>query len=394
VHQLGNPMSRNSKGRAIVAGAGIIGACAGLALQRDGWDVTLLDPAEPGSKCSFGNAGLIATSILPLASPATLRKLPGLLAARNGPVALRWRSAVPLAPWFARFVRASSAARFRSGAAALHRLGTEAFAAYEGLLGPGLARYFRPGGYLIVYEDEDTFRASLETVPLRQSLGADLVVLDAASARAMEPRLGDIRGAIHIRNAHHVVDPQGLVRFVADQIVAGGGRIVREGLLRCGRGTPGDALSVEHTGGTAAAERVILAAGVDSRALGRTFGVSLPIVAERGYHAMLKQPSEPLRYPIMSGEGAFVLTPMVGGLRLAGLTEFASARAPARYQPLEAALARAQRLLTALEPRPLSRWMGARPSTRTLSPSSAASHAMRRSSSQPATAMQASPSAP
>src|SRR3546814_2341985 len=45
-----------------IIGAGVIGLAAAAELQRRGRRVTLIDPAEPGRECSFGNAGIIATS--------------------------------------------------------------------------------------------------------------------------------------------------------------------------------------------------------------------------------------------------------------------------------------------------------------------------------------------
>ena len=48
----------------IVVGAGIIGVCAALDLQRRGQKVALVDAAEPGSGASFGNAGIMVNTNL------------------------------------------------------------------------------------------------------------------------------------------------------------------------------------------------------------------------------------------------------------------------------------------------------------------------------------------
>ena len=58
----------------IVLGAGIVGACAALALRNDGHDVTLIDRDEPGNGCSFGNAGFIQSATPhPMATPSILK---------------------------------------------------------------------------------------------------------------------------------------------------------------------------------------------------------------------------------------------------------------------------------------------------------------------------------
>ncbi|MEZ5863344.1 MAG: FAD-dependent oxidoreductase [Geminicoccaceae bacterium] len=53
--------------RIAVVGAGIVGVATGLFLQEDGHSVTLVDPGEPGSGTSAGNAGIISvSSIMPI----------------------------------------------------------------------------------------------------------------------------------------------------------------------------------------------------------------------------------------------------------------------------------------------------------------------------------------
>ena len=54
----------------IVVGAGIVGASAALALQRDGHEVLLLDREGPAAGASFGNAGgIVDGSCAPTAMP-------------------------------------------------------------------------------------------------------------------------------------------------------------------------------------------------------------------------------------------------------------------------------------------------------------------------------------
>ena len=45
----------------LVIGAGMVGVCCALYLQRAGHQVTLIDQHEPGSQTSFGNAATFAS---------------------------------------------------------------------------------------------------------------------------------------------------------------------------------------------------------------------------------------------------------------------------------------------------------------------------------------------
>ena len=66
--------------RVAVVGAGIVGVCCALYLQRDGRQVTLIDRQEPGQGTSYGNAAIISgTGVMPVATPGILADVPGML---------------------------------------------------------------------------------------------------------------------------------------------------------------------------------------------------------------------------------------------------------------------------------------------------------------------------
>src|SRR5579864_4753121 len=117
----------------VVVGAGIVGVATARALQRAGHAVTLVDSAVPGRATSYGNAGFIAIDhVLPLARPATLKRVPKMLMDRAGPLTVHRPSVPWLLPWMARFAfAASSAAEVRKGMDSLGPLMAEANVAWK-----------------------------------------------------------------------------------------------------------------------------------------------------------------------------------------------------------------------------------------------------------------------
>ena len=96
----------------VVIGAGIVGLSSALYLQRDGHRVTILDPREPGTATSFGNAGgIVVSSCVPLGTPGVLRQVPGMLFDPKSALSVRWRYLPRAMPWLVDFVRASRPSR-------------------------------------------------------------------------------------------------------------------------------------------------------------------------------------------------------------------------------------------------------------------------------------------
>ena len=85
---------------AVVVGAGIIGVCCALQLQREGWAVTLFDRRGPGEGASYGNgAVLTCEAVVPVQTPGILRRVPGMLLDPRGPLTVRWSYLPSLLPW-------------------------------------------------------------------------------------------------------------------------------------------------------------------------------------------------------------------------------------------------------------------------------------------------------
>jgi len=110
-------------------------------------------------------------------------------------------------------------------------------------------------------------------------------------------------------------------------------------------------------------ERIVLAAGIWSRHLAESLGHRIPLESERGYHLMLRGPSFAPAFPYMVADSKFVVTPMEGGIRCAGLVEFGGTEAPPSSAPIDLIRRRIKRLYPSIEWDSETVWLGHRPST-------------------------------
>jgi len=351
--------------RIAVIGAGIVGVSCALHLCRDGHDVTLIDPRQPGTATSFGNAGaIVAGAVVPNSTPQTWRDIPGYLFDRDSPVRVRWRYLPRIAPWLVRFLHEGRDARVREIARALQPLCAAAVDAHRDLAGLSDAtELLRPVGWLKVYETEAAFEATHYDRALMAEHGVRNDVLNADELRQLEPAL-DRRfvKALFQPDSAFVALPYRLVSAHAAQFQRMGGAIVQERVRGVQPRDGGVRLDCEL--GFRDFDAVVIAAGAWSKELARQIGDHVLLDTERGYHLNL-EPGEAgeLRRPVNFPERGFVLAPMLDGIRLTSGVELAGLDAPPDFSRIRRLLPVARAALPGLSDRVTRQWLGYRPST-------------------------------
>lgn len=360
------PTENTAVKKVVVLGAGAVGVCTALYLQRDGHEVTLIDRDDPGSGASSGNAGLIQCgSVIPVASPSTLRALPRMLLDPNQPLVIRWRHVPTLLPYLLRFLVESSPARVAHNSRALATIIPLAYdKGYRPLVdAASLHGMIRNGGELQIFETEAAFRGAEATRQMRRARGVRVEVLNAAQVRELEPALSEsVRHGALLPDAYQTVDPRSFVAALAGHFVANGGRFERATLEDLTVDGP-QSITVRTDRGTVHVDEAVVALGAFSKSWVKRLGEKVPLDSERGYHLMLPNPGVTLNRAVISGEYRFALSPIGGGIRLAGTAELACVGAEPNYDRARRLLPLAKRLLPGLSGEGQTMWMGHRPST-------------------------------
>lgn len=347
-----------------IVGAGIIGLAIGLRLQLAGRHVTLIDRAAPGRGCSYGNVGRIANeSVEPLASMATLRDVPRYLFTADGPLGIRLRHALRVAPWLLKFARASLPATFARGKTALQSLQQHSLPAFTRLLDDaGALSLLKTNGHLLVTEDRDAVPALAR---LQQRLADDAILARPVSRNDVQQLAPDlsprVAGGLFFPDTAHVVEPYQVCERLASAIEQRGGCICRGDVTEVAA-TPDGGFRLRYGEQDSAADAVVIAAGAWSRPLARQLGHRLPLDTERGYHLTTGGWQSGLSMPVESLERRTVMTPMRAGLRITGFVEFGGLELPpdaARFDVLHRHL---RALLPGTERVACTQWMGHRPS--------------------------------
>ena len=353
-----------SEKQIFVLGAGIVGLACAIDAQRRGHHVTLFDHADPGTGCSFGNAGIIAASeIYPLITPGRLANLPRMLVARDAPAVIGLRGLPRLIPWMLRAATTLSAARQRTIVDGLVALNGAAVGAWRDLLALcGAPDRLREKGMIRLIRDTRDLNELIETGQRLTRHGLPSRLLDKRDLKTLEPALGDavIGGLLHESDAD-IGEPFGVSQILLRRFRAAGGTVIGQRAAAIRPLERGAELLIES--GKRVADQIIVTAGLASGDLLRPLGAAVPLQAERGYHLALHDVSNRLGRPVTFQRESCVATPMGSTLRLAGTVEFTAADAPADWRRAHRLAIAAQRYFAEpLQQSSPTVWMGSRPS--------------------------------
>ena len=313
-----------------VVGAGIIGVTCALRLAQQGKRVLLLDAQPPGQGASFGNAGHLATEqVFPIADLSILKRLPAMLLDPTGPLRLDWKYLPQALPWLTRLLANLRQAPFSRTVAGLRALNEASLGAWQRLLqGVGQAGLLKLDGSLLVFEQAHSRPAVDALMARMRQQGVPVDLWPAGAVRSAAPQLSErLQGGLFFPATGHVIDPYRLVRALTTAALDSGVRLI-QGKVHGGQLT-GQGVTLACGSSQLHVGQVLIACGAHSAALTQALtGKKVPLDTERGYHLMLPKEVGRLPFAVTSLERRFIMTPLEGGLRLAGTVEFAGLRRP------------------------------------------------------------------
>lgn len=354
-------MNRISTDIAVVGG-GVIGLAIALRLRADGRDVIVIEPNEPGSGASYGNAGTVADyAIIPVGTPSVLRNFLSLLLDPDSPLTIRTSALPTLFPWLARFAYESLPHRYRENAGRIAELVSDASSAWTEFAAEiGASNLLSAKGCLYLYHTSKAFQAAGADIELRRRYGVSQELLSASEALRLEPRLPAFEGGgLFFPNAINLSDPGEVMRLLCSAVKRAGAEFVRASVTAMARQQNGACIMAAPY--EVHARSVVIAAGAHSRKLAAEIGDPVQLDTERGYHIEYDMQETPIERPVCPTAHGFYFCPMRGRLRVAGLVELSGLAAPENPQLMQALSRNARRFFPELG-MPSRTWSGFRPS--------------------------------
>lgn len=349
----------------IVAGAGIVGISTAIWLQRAGHTITVVDREGPAAGTSYGNAGVLASgAIVPVTTPGLWRKAPGMVLDKNSPLFVKWSYLPKMIPFLWKFLRHSTDAHVTSFAAAMAGLLHDSVDQHRALAaGTGAEDFITEEDFCFGYPSKQSFEADAYGWKIRKDNGVVFEVQTGAEFAAYDPLYAEHFGiVVRCKNHGRISDPGAYVRALAHHFVKEGGELVIAevtDVIRDGTGLRGVMTDVGEQRG----DHTVLALGAWSKPIGRKMGLDISLESERGYHIELVNPSHMPKAPMMVAAGKFVITPMAGRIRCAGVVEFGGLNKGPSAAPLELLKKHVAEIFPDLSYERMDEWMGHRPST-------------------------------
>ena len=350
----------------VIAGAGIVGVSSAIWLQRAGHEVTLVDRMDVALRTSYGNAGVLAAgAILPVPVPGLAQKLPKMVFSRDEPLFLQWRYLPRLLPFLAKYLSFARADHVAHCARSLSYLLADSHAQHQSLAeGTGAERFISDEDFCFGYATEASYRADESGRALRRAHGYEIEELDGAAYAVRDPLYsGQFAKVVCYKNSGRISDPGAYLAALLAHFQAEGGTMLAAKI---------EDIELQHGAykalitdqGRVTGDHIVLAMGAWSGKMAKKLGIKrLALESERAHHIELHNPSAMPKAPMMVAAGKFVVAPMEGRIRCAGVVEFASTYAAAQNGQVQFIKRQIATLFPDLTYDHMSDWMGRRPAT-------------------------------
>ena len=347
----------------IVIGAGIVGVSTAIWLQRSGFKVTIIDQKGPATGASHGNAGILAaSSIIPVPNPSLIKKLPFYLLSKDSPVFFKMSYLPQMFPFLISYLSKSNLREVNKYAERMTPLIFDTVCQHKSLAkGTGAEKFISYQDYCFGYETEKNFLNDKKVWKLRQKHGLPFEVVNGNEFSNFDPFYKDLFDVIvKCKNHGKINDPGLYVKTLCDHFLSQGGELIISKVNDISSKNLNDVI-VKIESDSLIANKIIVATGAWSKKILKKFKIKMPLESERGYHVEYVEPNFYPKVPMMLTSKKFVITPMDGRIRVAGLVEFAGLKTLKRKPPLNLLKNKIKDLFPNLKCKEKIEWLGHRP---------------------------------
>ena len=351
-----------------IIGGGVVGLCCAYYLNKEGYEVTVIDRNDITDGCSFGNMGYISPShFIPLATPGIVSQGLRWMLNPSSPFYIKPRLNRELIQWGLTFWKNSNAQKVKENIPHLNNL-----LQLSRELMNDLKKEFNDSFTMIekgcwtLYKNEKTADHERHLAEQAVRLGLKTQTYSASQVQELEPEVEvDAAGGVlwlddcHLDSAklmkalHHFLQTEGVKFFLNSEVK----RFER---------TNGKINSVITDKDKIDTDEIIIANGSWMPAVARMAGIHLLMQPGKGYSVVYENMEKNLRRPAILIEARTAMTPIDRWLRIGGTMELSGHSdnvLPKRVTAIYDSVKKYFPSLDISRPEPGKAWYGYRPVT-------------------------------
>jgi len=351
-----------------IIGGGVVGLCCAYYLDKEGYEVSVVERNNITDGCSFGNMGYISPShFIPLASPGIVSQGLKWMLSPSSPFYIKPRLNWELVQWGLTFWKNSTTQKVKENVPHLNNL-----LQLSRELMNDLKKEFNDSFTMIekgcwtLYKTERTGDHEKHLTEQAINLGLKTQTYTAAQVRELEPEVEvDVTGGVLWLDDCHL-DPGKLMRSLHRHLQAAGVKFFLNEEVQGFEKTNGKITSVITNKEKIDADEIIIANGSWMPVVARMAGVHLLMQPGKGYSVVYENLEKNLRRPAILVEARTAMTPIDRWLRIGGTMELSGHSdniLPKRVASIYDSVKKYFPSLNISQPNPGKAWYGYRPVT-------------------------------
>ncbi|HQR00987.1 MAG TPA: FAD-dependent oxidoreductase [Ferruginibacter sp.] len=306
-----------------IVGAGVIGLCSAYYLQKEGYEVTVIERGDITDGCSFGNMGYISPShFIPLASPGIIAEGIRHMLSSSSPFYIKPRLNWDLLQWGYHFWRNCNAATVKRNAPHLNNiLHLSRYLINDMRDEIGDTFEMEEIGCLMMCKEEKTLQHEFHLADDAEKFGLQVERLRRNEVQQLETDVEvDVAGAVLFKDDCHF-DPGKMITALKKHLESNGVRFQLHTTVTGFEKQNNRVTAVLTDKGKTDADELIVATGSWLPVVMRMMGIRLLLQPGKGYSHTYDHVEKNLKYPAILVDGRCAITPWKQRLRIGGTME-------------------------------------------------------------------------
>ena len=308
----------------IIIGGGIIGLCSAYYLQKEGYQVTVIDQSNMDAGASYVNAGYLSPShIIPLSAPGVMKKGLRWMFNPKSPLYIKPRLDLDFLKWSYAFNKSCNSKHVEKAIPIIKELTLLSQELYDGIRqDENFTFHLEKKGLLMLCQTEKMLEEEIKTANLANAEGLEASEISLQDLKKLEPNVNiNIKGATFYKCDSHST-PHEFMTEMLSHLKSVGVQFYTNERVEDLQVSNRKITAITTQNQTLSADEYVLAAGSWSHLLSKKLGLQLLLQAGKGYSINSKQDIG-INVPAILAEAKVAVTPMNGFTRFAGTMEIA-----------------------------------------------------------------------